>query len=712
MTEPTPWSLDELVLWHSWGCLNERLPHVADPRGFVFPEDPEAARDRFQSLKTLMDSGPYGLIVVSCLAAVLAKAPAASDLLRKALLEALAGAFPSFESGEWEKLAEAPWTLIPVVVDARPKPRAVWFAVGTHDDGGSVLTPPWWSAVADDQALRATAVGGNLLHKRTGRGLCVLPVVSPCGPRCLFGPSLSLPLYLAAWGLQKGRRPEHMTATGTLDEEGVVGPVSALLPKARAAHAVGRRALICPNQGLNPEKMQGTAVTLLPVGDVELAEYLWQTFHDQTGSKALSDFQRLSAPEELAHTVHLLDPRIGRWSGFRDRYRATTEKILRNPEWAEQVLERLAKIVRDPHADPDWIERLLEPWDARCFEALAEENPLAAFQAAQTRWAAATRRGDPEEARQWAHRCESVQDRVLLYPEGIYKICDFLNRRLVSERHALYRFDPELPEEVWDMVRRLEEERLERTRDGRKPAAPALGKLYGTIAQNYGFCGPKYLENVRQSVSAAQDAFGCGRLLGYRADWHRQFHYRLYAELDAEDWNAAQETLWAYAPSGAAADSGTSPGKPFEIMSPYEHAALARYLADTGTVNPAYSAWAVERMERPLPGHPWSLWLWNVGRIFQKAEPKRRAWWQSAELSLRLGATAHPMALLPLAWLWCEGMATASQLEPYAARVMDHLDHGPLWRPHFQEIFGCGSTDEVLDTVLLRASSLFPFTYR
>jgi len=713
MNEPARWSLDELMVWHSWGRLMERLSHTADPRGFVWPENPETLKDLLQSLEASVDSESFGVVIVSCLASVLGhevKAPAA---VRAAVLRHLLTAAAGIVSWTAEKLLAAVWTLVPVLADARPHARPVWFAVGIHEGARALESPPWWARVSDAKAQEAVAMAARLLCARAGHGLFLLPVMSPSGGPSLCGPSLALPLYLAAWGLGQGRRPHDTAATGALKADGRVGAVSAVLRKARAAQALGCRGLICPSEGLDPRRGKGAAVALLPVEDVEGAEYLWETFEEQSGRNALTDFQRLSDPEELAHTLHLVDARAGRWHGFRFRYQKSVEKIAQDPALTAQALERLSKIVRDPHADPAWIERLLEPWDASRFEALADDNPSAAFQAAQIRWAAATRRGDPEEADQWAERCEALQPRVLLYPDSLYRVCDFLNRRLVSERHARYRFDPELPHDVRDMVRRLEEERLRRTRNARKPAAPALGKLYGTIAQNYGFCGPAYLEQVRRTVSAAQDAFGSGELPEYRPDWRRQFHYRLHAELDAEEWEAAQRTMQAYLwTSRPDQRHGGAKNIPPQGWSPYEHAALARFSADTGTIDQVYLAWARRRLEKPFSGHPWPLWLWNMGRIFSTGDEKRRAWWKSAQLSLSLGPTARPMALLGLAWLYREGLAKPSELEPYVTRVVDLLARGPLWRPHFESLLACPTMTAMLEDMMRRASFLFPFTYR
>ncbi len=81
MNEPALWSLDELIVWGSWGRLTERLPHVADPRGFVPPEDPERARDVLRSLQALTDPQSFRWVLVSCLAAILgqsARSPAAN----------------------------------------------------------------------------------------------------------------------------------------------------------------------------------------------------------------------------------------------------------------------------------------------------------------------------------------------------------------------------------------------------------------------------------------------------------------------------------------------------------------------------------------------------------------------------------------------------------------------------------------------------------
>jgi len=82
------------------------------------------------------------------------------------------------------------------------------------------------------------------------------------------------------------------------------------------------------------------------------------------------------------------------------------------------------------------------------------------------------------------------------------------------------------------------------------------------------------------------------------------------------------------------------------------------------------------------------------------------------ELALSLGISARPMALLPLANLWQNGLEKEPQLGAKTRQVLAELRQSLLRREHFRELLACNSWQEVLAAVQSLKDRIFPFSYR
>ncbi|SHF32976.1 Lon protease (S16) C-terminal proteolytic domain-containing protein [Desulfacinum infernum DSM 9756] len=711
MREFSSWSLDELLVWQSWGCLEERLEQVRDPRLFRAPREEGEFAEQLHALLQAVPDHVGRLVTLSCLAAGIGRKGRegirAFGELPGIPLPLLLG-LPD----DWPDLRQASLSVVPIPVASGDRGDVVWALVGAAPLGAREPFPPWCRQMLDPHAREALILADRLLQSEADARLLFLPILLPPteasggGPAVqprMCGPSLALPVLLGALDAKRRRgaacEPGDVAATGSLDQAGRILPVAGLEAKTEAAARFGFRAMIVPAEAARDRKAGGR-MEFLEAGDLQTAWYLWESCRRERGSRRLKDLDRLRSPEDLAAGVHRMDPRMAGWSRFQRTYRETLGRIWTDADHAASFVKQLERMSRDPSVPVHWLAELLDPVDESVVAGLAKISAVAAFRLAQCAWAVATRRGDPGEAARWAACCESLCDSVVVFDRGLYLVGDFWNRRFITERHALYRFDPQLSKPVQEIVGRLESCRDAQRMGDTVPVIPALAKLYGTIAQNYGFCGPDYLADTRRYVDLALEAFGGDGVPPFQQDRKRQLHYLLHALLDAGRLEEAEGVLQRYL------------GRKESDLSPYEHAALARFGAETGRFPPGYRAACRSLLRKGLEGHPWQLWLWNVGRILTDAEGKRLAWEQGLRLCSRLGPTARPMGLLHAAWLWKEGLAPAEKIRTTVEEILADLENGPLWKDHFRPLLSARSWAHALEEILAASARYFPFTYR
>jgi hypothetical protein len=711
MKECSSWSLDELLVWRSWGCLEERLEQVRDPRLFRAPsEDGDFARQ----LRALLREVPHDvgrLVTLSCLAAGISR-KGREGMRPFRELPGIPFRHLLGLPDDWPDLHRASFSVVAVPVASGGRGDVVWALVGAARPGAREPFPPWCRKVLDPDAREALFLADRLLRSETDAGLLFLPILlsqteaSSDGravPPRLYGPSLALPVLLGALGAQQRTGAAwdsgDVIATGALDDAGRILPVAGVDAKAEAAARFGFRAMIVPAEAARGRKA-AKRVALLGAGDLQTASYLWEACRQGRGSRRLKDLERLRSPEDLAAGVHRMDPRMAGWSRFARTYRETLGRIWSDAEHADSFVKQLERMGRDPRVPDHWLTALLAPVDESVVAGLTKISAVTAFRLAQCAWAVATRRGDPQEAGRWAACCESLCDSVVVFDGGLSLVGDFWNRRFITERHALYRFDPQIPEPFQEILGRLEAYRDAQRLGDTVPVIPSLAKLYGTIAQNYGFCGPDYLADTRRYVDLALEAFGGDGVPPFQQDRRRQLHYLLHALLDAGRLEEAEDVLRRYL------------GRNGPDLSPYQHAALARFGAEAGKIPPGYGDVCESLLRKDLEGHPWQLWLWNAGRLLTHSRGKRLAWEQGLRLCSRLGPTARPMGLLHAAWLWGEGLASPEALRAAVEEILADLESGPLWKDHFRPLLTARSWAHALEEILAAPARYFPFTYR
>ena len=699
------WSVSELLQWAEWGVRDERLPDLLRPQGLVWPRDGVELESACEAL-----CAHYGrLPVMQALAgAVLAGGERAPGWARAWCaahidLQELGLGF------DWEAALSMRWGAVPLALALGGFSRLDWVLVGVAPRAlGVAPVPAWWGQVADAEARQAAEDVLALLHERAGIEAVLWPMVADTGRVRMRGPSLGLPLYLAARGLTRGPVPRNLLATGRLDGSGRLHPVEHLETKARLAASAGFHGLVAPASSRCGEAVD-PGLEILEVTDLEQAEFLWEAYSPGHGVLLLQQTRCMDDPAWLAANVHLIRPEVLRRPHLEERLTRSTASILRRGELTRQWLRNVEQMVNRSGSCPESLRKVLDPATPERVRDLASEHPVPAFRVAQARVSFANHCGRIEESRCWADLSDGLLPALRVHENAHQMEEVAANRRFIAERHNRYDFRPEIPPDIVRILAGLEEGlELRRRREPRAVSA-ALGRLLGTLTQNCGFCGPDHLDSTRETAERARDAFGGGDEPEHREDWRRQFCYEAYALLDAGLHEEAQRVLTLYL-GAPPQDLGE---ERLRGLGPHEHTVLARFLVETRTrAGGDWHRWAGPRW-RSLPGgHPWQLWLLNAGFLTPDPGERELMWTRSVECCTAIGETAAVMALMPLGDLWAAGLGNQEWIREKTIGVMETLRTSRLNLDHFREVLDEPDWRGVLEIVRRGRRRFFPFSYR
>ncbi len=700
------WFLGELLQWARWGYGEERVPDLLRPQGLTWPRG--GARETEEAAGSL--AAHYGRRVVH---QALAGAALAGGAATPAwVFEWCAARIDLGELGldfGWEEARSLRWTTAPLALAAEGAAHLAWCLVGAAS--GAIRVPPlplWWERVADPEAREAVHRVLELLEARGAPGPVVWPLLADTVSTRLRGASLGLPLYLAAWGAGRALDVDGLLATGALDGRGRILPAALWDLKARLAAASGFSGMICPAfGGRAPAGPRG--LEILEVADLDQAEFLWETFSPGCGPLLLDQRRCLDDPAWMAANVHRLRTEVLRWKDSGARFARTLGAVLESGDLARRWLRNVEHMMNQPETSIDALKRILDPVSPALVRGLAARSPRSAFRLAQVQVSFYNHRGHIEGSRRWSELGEGLLPALRVHEEALSLEEVALNRRFILERHNRYDFRPELPPEIRDLLDELTERCEARRRREPRSVSPALGGLLGTVTQNFGFCGPAYLSETLHAAARARQAFGDGTVPDLREDWRRQLCYETYALLDARRLEDAEEVLTRYLGSPPLALDGERLGR----LGPYEHALLARFLAETAA--PAggdWLRWARCRCRAPASGHPWQLWLLNAGFLTPDLAEKERCWVRAAACCLALDETARVMALMPLGELWSAGLGAEDRIREQTLAVIGTLESSPLNLDHFRELLDAPDWSSALETARHSRDRLFPFSYR
>lgn len=341
---------------------------------------------------------------------------------------------------------------------------------------------------------------------------------------------------------------------------------------------------------------------------------------------------------------------------------------------------------------------------------LVLDNPEQALEACTFHIGMSNRIGDAEKVQTWIRTADLIEERVRNI--NLDAVVRYWNHRLVA-RHNRYTFDPEIESGLAGIITMYTRQHQTDCRFGFN-RRPNFGELCGTIAQNYGFCGPVFLDQVRYYTDLAQEAFGmnhCPQI--HQNDWRRQFNYLTYALLDARNFAEARDCLCRYLKID-------KPENLLDIvpkqMSLWEHALICRYVAETGAdiLSPEMVDW-VENAASFLPdSHPGQLWACNLGKIMLRLNSVEKAEkWFRKSLDIcfcpHAGPAIRVMALLPASKMFALKMLRENEVDVFKNIILESVN--ALNKDHFKMIKEFGFKD-ILEKIDSFPETLFPFSYR
>lgn len=701
------WSLEELAAWARFRCVHERIQDLLQPLAFEFPPAPDVFEAAWTAVGEALDPPCRRTLDRALMAATLARKALTPHWLPPALETHLGMGSLGFPFS-WREALQGQWVAFPIALVNDDHASLAWALIGQVD--GMPLGPGWprwWETMADPHARGGVGRALHMLEARFDSRFFFWPVLPEFHHPVVFGPSLALPVFMAGWALGTGVGGRSILCTGDILEDGSLGEVGFLERKAQLASSHGFRVLLCPGSTKKPPAGIG-GTQILEARNIEHACFLWELSDGGICGSLQTDFHSLTDPSRLAATVHLLSNRLIRWSGFDAQYRQVVEEIAQSTSLMEDFVRNLERLASNPNSPRDCLRRLMAPVDPGFLGRLGSSHPLSALRLAQVQVTLANHEGRIDEAERWTRASRSLVTGISNYEEAIKWKADQLNREFIHHRHNHYDFREELPAELADTLAQLES--LWGVQKVHHPhcTLPSLGKLYGTLAQNCGFCGPEHMEDLHRYAGLAQRAFGDGRLAETLADWQRQFIYIFYGLLDSGDLEGAH----AIFPRVTGQDVSALAEDSIRRLNPYQHAAVARLLAETGAEAPAYREWMRRHVgDRPCK-HPWPLWLTNAARCLEERSERREALTGALQHCLSMGPTAQVMGLMPLQLLWHEGLQAHGWIGETAKRLLEVVRVHFGRNEHFRDILECPGWEDALFSVARLKPRLFPFTYR
>lgn len=604
-----------------------------------------------------------------------------------------------------EELLDRGWLAVPLLLSASGSSRMVWALISI---GSGPRYPGWIKAKMDQVSLRAVETAAGLVLGRE-QDFFFWPLLDPATrDASVSGSSLGLAAYLGLRALRERlQAPFVLAATGSLERLGTVQPVHNLEEKARLAQKHGFQGLICPEQDL---PLYYTDLELIPCRNTDQAWAVWLQYSPDCGFSA---FVRQSKDQAwLCANLASLPVSVLRYLQHTGSLGQAGQVIAAEPRLLQDLLQSLKTEVQSPDWDRERLCLILDSLPARELEQ-QEHDPGLIFDLALLQRHKCNHCGRIREETEWRELSQRLKGFVELCSHSEQKLLDNFNLRIVTA-HNQYRFEPGLPfasKEVQSILHRESEAFLKLESKKGIALHPALGRFYGTAVQNYGFCGPAWLQQTLDSARIAMRLFGQGKIPGeHRQHCLRQHCYLVYAHLDADQPDHALQELLAYLQAQDLQDIEPS------SLNPFEHACLLRYVAQTGTRLPGYLEQAAHLALQGVPSrHPWQLWLYNLGLLLQDRELSLYCLKQSVMLCLQdmhKEQTLVPMALLGLSALARSVPEKEQELLQQFRAIQEFLPSSSLSQEHFKPVLQTSPTLQGLLSLRSCLPRLFPFSYR
>jgi len=520
----------------------------------------------------------------------------------------------------------------------------------------------------------------------------------------LKGASLGLPATIGLNLLRRRKRwPEGLFASGEITAEGHIRPVKYLKEKRRAISRESQLFII-PKQYSHLVSGNKT----VSVQSFEEAILAVNCFHnDILDGDSIALFQLAAKDPEL-----LLDQFRNLPVEFFHLYELSTvlEKIQQAPE---RYLARVASCLRENSYKLEQAKWLASLYTCDEIQQLAAVDEFNALEYCLGRLALHNHSGDIEKSQKWSVCAEEISTALM----GRKELSRLVNNSVLNERFNRYDFRTEIP----SIFSKCLEYEIQ-LHDLQGDDSWRLGAMYGTLTQNYGFCGPAYFENLKVMAQKALSTFG----RKYKKEHSRIQAYLIYALLDSHNWAEAKLVLRQYLDLPKSTTAHEWLNKLTAIKEDHWHdytfkaSLVCRFLADQQSLleNILLDSTEFQRLIHETlqqAQHPWQLTATNLARLCLHSHKQGQAvqlLTHAISICKDNGETMQVMALLPLSLLYEYGFAKKLHYQQ-AEQIQEMIrSNNILNQSHFTDILSCQSGQDILERTAEKRSSLFPFSYR
>ena len=714
---------------------------LSDPSYIVWPDDPGLLDRYYGEICPQLDDQELHLLQLSVISSFLLSPRKTDDRTKKWLIENLNFQYLLSGIHLHDACTTFRWQAVPVVSMGEGGSRINFCMLGfntinkKNSVSPSYIWPQWFGDCLDIKAKQGVHDAFEAVERSSGKQAeWYLFGLFPPVPDIIGDRSLSFPLALTGRSMLENRGIyPGCIATGDLklEQESIeICKVGGVFQKWRAAKAKGYSLFLYPNvnalENSLPDEMKSIAVTDFETG------WMWATLYSPDRVNALKSFETaLQSPRAFVAMCDTLDVDSLAWCVKSGHVQQYLQKISKNALLIRDLgakLKQCSKRAKGNHLQTAAMAQMFNtPED---IDRIADIDPVTALLWCSQHVALANHDGDVKGGSVWCEQGMKYRDAALKRANGRSVFNQFINRCSgISDRHNQYDFRPCLPEEFMAMLNR--QIKIHELNDC--PSDYGIGSMYGTIAQNFAFCGPDFIDQTKRYILFAQTAFGRGEDPLLREDWLRQFFYLFFALLDCGkiyhgeaaqvlckylEINNLQEIPYTIFKAGCDNKIGSYPffaivrglADMFEAFPPNQRKRLTKdVLQFTDLIKE--TSFAGKRSQI----HPWQLIIYNAGRLalqVDKLQQACRAFEKSILLCQYGQDTMNAMALLPLSQLYKVGRLKQG-LKRSCLAVLQKIRESPLINSeHFQKLTDTTDADQVLRIVADQPERFFPFNYR
>lgn len=629
--------------------------------------------------------------------------PATSPSHNNQLASILADTFPDYPM---DSLLQANWCCVPILTCQQTSGSVVWLLLGRLPGTATVTFHghPQPAISSSEAASAARSAVQRFVHAAQYEFLGLF-LQHPDDPP-ITGGSLGLPLALGMLLLDRHKQwPPGVFASGGITADGSIQPVTGEECKYEAV-VTDLNLLLYPETGLPAAFPEDTRVVRCrTLADAILALDLLAVDTD---------------PQQIAHYRTCLSrPEL-----FLKEFATLPITLLALPE-GRRLLTRIQN--KRKHLFPELtsclnacqnaperaktIARLLSPDDVALLSQQGDDAAVTALDWCIACIAITNRRGLVTESTGWINLARNIGRQL-----STKKKADYTNHLFVTTRFNCYWFAPDPPAEFSRYLQTEEQIYQLDQCDNRR-----LGAMYGTLAQNYGFCGPQYREEFIDCISKTEQTFG----RSYHHQKMRLFAYQIYSLLDCSQLQEATTLLHHYLQLPEKSTPGQWIDRAVTLNNtPTEHTAfqiavVCRLLVELANTDQLLiQPSRVDQLAALLPAHlihPWQLIAYNLGRLALITKQQQRATFlfqRSVMACTTAKGTMLPMALLPLAQLSTMNNCKEQALSTCINVLQDIRNNEHFHAQHFAPLITATSPAQALKKVLAEPGRFFPFSYR